>query len=290
MSKALQVISKAPFALSKPPALPPALKGIHALENPEQFVQLTQQMLESPDTTEFDLKRFRVGRGGSTSWTYIKFGEEQTAKELEGVILAIGNRRAFYEKGFGQGGDGAPPDCSSADGITGYGVLPDSALKAFKGGAVKAEDGKTGGAGFNCYDCPFSQWESAVNDDGSPGRGQRCKAARAVYFLESGDNVPSVIVLPPASLGNAKKFVASFIQEGLPLFAVRVKASLEKSVSGGYPHARAVFKMAGKDLKAAQVERDSPWFLFLAQVSEFVKATMLPQFSIQAEDVSGGGD
>lgn len=276
----------APFDLAKPPALPAVLKEMEGLSEPSELVSLTQQMLGSSDTTEFDLLRYRVGRGGSTNWTFEEFGEESTAKELDGVMLATGVRRAFYAEGFGQGGaTGAPPDCASDDAVTGFGILPEEALRAM---GAKAEDGDKakGGKGFSCHDCPFSQFGSAINEDGSAGRGQRCKMARPIYFLGKDERVPSVIVLPPASLGNAKKFLNGFMRTGTPLFGLRVKVALEKHQGGGFPHARATFSLTNGSLQKSLIPKDDKWFAFLMQLSEFVKDSMLPAFKIEAQDVS----
>jgi hypothetical protein len=109
---------------------------------------------------------------------------------------------------------------------------------------------------------------------------------RAIYFLGKDDRVPSVIVLPPTSLGAAKKFLNSFIRAGIPIFGVSVKVSLEKHTGGGFPHSRAVFALGHGKLGKSVIERGSPWFNFLSGLATYVRDQMLPKFEIKVEDIT----
>lgn len=129
---------------------------------------------------EFDLDRVRVPAGGATVF---ETPEGEAVKTIDGILISVGIRRAFWQKSFGDGGN-VPPDCSSTDGLAG--------------------NGEPGG---NCAHCPFNQFGTSLKQDGSQGRGKRCRESRALFVIRAEDRLPLVITAPATSLKNTKKYL-----------------------------------------------------------------------------------
>ena len=128
----------------------------------------------------------KIPTGGMLAWSIPGDGEEpDIEKEIQGVILDHYGVRVYWEAKYGGAGAGGPPDCSSMDCKTGT-----------KYGA--------------CATCKFSQWGTATNADGTPGKGQACKMIHRVYIWMAGREgiFPYLIPLPPTS--GQSKYEGSF--------------------------------------------------------------------------------
>lgn len=159
--------------------------------------------------TVFDLDRVKVPSGGGLAWEIPTLeGKPEIAQTIEGIIVAWRDPRAFWRESFT--GAGNPPDCSSDDGTIGV--------------------GDPGGA---CAPCPYSQWESAVNDDGSPGRGQACKQMRLIFLVRPGELLPTAMFLPPTSLGPMRQFFLRLSSKSMPHYTVVTALELEKKKNAG---------------------------------------------------------
>ena len=71
---------------------------------------------------EFDLDRVSIPGSGAAHWSVPDLnGEPEAVKELEGVVILHGDRRAFWDVPYDESGGGSPPDCNSLDGRSGFG-------------------------------------------------------------------------------------------------------------------------------------------------------------------------
>lgn len=173
--------------------------------------------LQGEQIDEFDLDRVKVPAGGMTVF---QTPEGDTVKEIDGILISIGQRRAYWEKPFGDGGN-VPPDCSSTDGLVGI-----------------------GDPGGNCAHCPFNQFGTAIKQDGSQGRGKRCRESRALFVIRAEDRLPLVITAPATSLKGVKQYLMK-----LPVRrtqAITRFSLVEDKSADGIKYARIVVEYVGK--------------------------------------------
>lgn len=194
----------------------PALAG-----NGADVLATIQQNMGGEEISPFDLTRIKVPAGGTTSWVIEDIDGEQTAKALEGVIVHIARRRAYWPDA---NPSSTPPQCSSLDCVTGIGT-----------------------PGGECEKCPLNQFGSAAKPDGSQGAGKACKETKLLFLLRDGAHLPDVVACPPASLGPLRKFQLSLGSKGLTYFSVVTRLELEKAQSrDGTAYARVRPSVAGR--------------------------------------------
>jgi hypothetical protein len=156
-----------------------------------------------------DLDRVKTPAGGGTAWEIPTLdGKGDIAKELEVIIVAASDVRAYYSDKFN--GDNSPPDCFSSDCITG-----------------------NGDPGGPCDACEFSQWGTAVDDNGEPTGGQACNKRKMMLCIGKDSTLPFVISAPPSSLKSIAKYFMRLAGASLPYYGVVTSLTLEKAKSGG---------------------------------------------------------
>lgn len=182
----------------------PVLAGSHVTET-------IKQNMAGESVSPDDLNRIKVPSGGGTLWTVIDAnGEETGAKELEGIIVHITRRRAYWSSSKLSK---SPPDCSSIDCVNGR-----------------------GSPGGDCESCPFNQFGTAVDDKGNKGRGKACKERKLLFILRQGEVLPDVVSAPPGSLKLLRQYQ---LKLGVPYWSVVTRLTLEKKDSaGGEPFAQ----------------------------------------------------
>ncbi len=162
--------------------------------------------LQGEQISEFDLDRVKVPPGGMTVFQLPGEDGVSHAEEIEGVILHIGIRKAYWSD---PNPSGSPPDCYSTDGIHG-----------------------NGDPGVACASCPFNEFGSAVGPDGKPRKGKRCREMRTILMIRPEDRLPIVVTAPPASI----KGVKQYLLKGLPVFMfqaiTRLTLTADKSSDG----------------------------------------------------------
>lgn len=169
--------------------------------------------LQGEQISEFDLDRVKVPSGGMTVFQLPGNDGQDVAKEIEGIILHIGVRRAYWSD---PNPTGTPPDCYSTDGVHGI-----------------------GDPGVACAACPFNEFGSALGPDGKPRPGKRCREMRTLLMIRPEDRLPIVVTAPPASLKNVKQYLL----KGLPVFMFQAitRLTLESDKSrDGIPYSKLV--------------------------------------------------
>ena len=174
-----------------------------ALVGGGQAVDIIAQNMGGEAVTANDLNRIKVPGSGGTIWTVVDSdGAEQPFKALEGIIVQIARRRAYWPSAAATG---TPPSCASADCITGI-----------------------GDPGGNCERCPCNQFGTAKKKDGSPGRGKACKETKLLFILREGSLLPDVVSAPPGSLKVVRQYQ---LKLGVPYWSVVTALTLEKATS-----------------------------------------------------------
>jgi len=169
-----------------------------------------------------NLEQVKVPSGGNSTWEFTNIdGEEISGKELVGVILEAISSRAYYSVDFATSGGGTPPDCSSADCVTGV-----------------------GSPGGNCSRCPLGQFGSGKNG------GQACSERRRLFlFHEQNDIWPIVLNVPSTSISPLGKYMFKLSRNGKKRSAVETIFTIEKTKSAtGIEYGKIKFEM-GKDVE-----------------------------------------
>ena len=162
--------------------------------------------LAQESISEFDLDRVKIPAGGATVWQVPGLEGISNHEAIEGIIVSISVRRAFWESSFD--GSNTPPDCSSTDGFRGV-----------------------GDPGGECSACPFNEFGSAVKQNGQQGRGKRCQERRIILLIRPEDRLPLAISAPPTSIKNIKQFL---MRLPVPMYqaVVRLELEVDKNADG----------------------------------------------------------
>lgn len=159
---------------------------------------------------EFDLDRVKMPAGGGLAFEVPTLGGVESQKEIVGVIIGHGDRRAYWSKPYGEG-ESVPPDCSSLDAFVG-----------------------NGNPGGNCAKCPMAAFGSKIKPGGAKGRGQACNQRKLLFIIRPTDMLPLVISCAPTSLDSVKKYMLRLASAGKPAYSVITKFTLtqEKNADG----------------------------------------------------------
>jgi len=173
---------------------------------------------------QFDLDKVTVPAGGGISWEVPGLMGHESTPEIEGVIVGWKPVRSLYLTDF-KDNPGVPPNCSSDDGVVGFGDPLGKGIEERR----------------DCATCPMNQWGSAVN-----GPGKRCAERRLLFVLRKNDRIPIMVVIPPTSLKNAKAYFLRLVQNNVPYYGVITGLTLSKVKSkAGITYAQVEFKAKG---------------------------------------------
>lgn len=170
---------------------------------PDETAEIIKEALGGSQLSAGDLDRVKVPSGGGTTWDVPTVDGEVSTKTLEGVIVHVASRRAFWPYTMEDRPDDADgrPECQSFDGETG--------------------DGDPGG---ECAMCPLNEFGSDIK--GGPGKA--CKETRQIFLLTEGDIIPIAITIPPASLANVKTYRLRLARQRLRPSDVVTKLTIAK--------------------------------------------------------------
>lgn len=167
-----------------------------------------------------DMDRVGMPAGGGLQWEIPTLNGEESAKSIEGVIVAHKLIRLYWSKDIDEGGAGNPPDCFSHDSHEGVGT-----------------------PGGQCHRCLLAQWGSAKNGE---GRGQACKLVRQLFVMRQGDILPIAVNLPPSSLQAAKQYLLKLALRGRKFHSVITKFTLERdSNTDGITYSKVKLRPGG---------------------------------------------
>ena len=125
-------------------------------------------------------------------------GEPAPVAELRGIPVAMTSRRSWWPD---PNPSGKPPSCSSRDLVNGQGT--------YGPGSEENPSGK-------CDTCPMSQIGSmSLINPQRKGNASACKEQRLLFVLTDRELLPLMVVVPPGSLQNHKKFGVSLAKRGI---------------------------------------------------------------------------
>lgn len=193
------------------------------LDQPQAMRGMMELITENLGGRKFNVLNLPKIRALKESGMFQVETAEETKNEriLFGVITATRQARIYWGRAYNPGASKAPPACTSQDGFTGV-----------------------GDPGGSCPACPFAQFRSARNPDGSQAQGQACKEMRQLLVLLPGQMLPHRLDVAPTSLQNFDKYTMNLIYANAAYWGVITKLGLEIVHSGGYPVARVTFSMS----------------------------------------------
>lgn len=190
-----------------------------------------------------DLDRIKVPSGGATIWEVPTLDGEVGMKELKGVIIHRGSRRAYWPYPMEErpDDDDGRPVCASVDGLIGVGE-----------------------PGGSCAECPYNEF----NTDIKGGPGKACKETRQLFILTESDILPLVLNIPPGSLANAKAYFLRLLRNQLKPEAVVTVIKLEKAESAGKVKFGRVTFAKGENLSPEAQQRLRDYAAVMAPAME----------------------
>lgn len=210
--------------------------------------------------SEFDIDRVRMPTGGGTTWEVPTLEGVTSTQEIEGIIIAWFNRRAYWAGKYSGGNE--PPQCSSLDGVTGV-----------------------GDPGGDCAQCPFAQFGSSQNPE-SPNA-QACKQVRQLFVLTPEAMLPTVITLPATSLKPIRSYMFRLTSASIPHTGIITKFSLEKDKSAtGYDYAKVVLT-AGERLSVEARDKVREYATALMPAFQRVQVIATDVAEVEVSDMEG---
>lgn len=162
------------------------------------------------------LTRIKLPTGGMTAFMVEELEGQQVHQHLDVILVAIkGRQKAWWSTGLEESGGGAPPSCTSSDGMTGFGN--------------NTLDPDAGEGNHSCNECPWGKFGSAR----SGGQGKDCKDFSVLFFFREGSRIPSVMTVPATSLKALQNYVLRLIDNGKRFEGVVTRISLVPATSAG---------------------------------------------------------
>jgi hypothetical protein len=184
-------------------------------ENVENMVKVLRQNVGRSGASTLDLPRIKVTAGDTLLFKLTSPDGDETAKELEGIIVAWRLRRLYWKQAQASG-QKKPPDCVSQDSLTGV-----------------------GDPGGECNRCPYAEFGSAA-----VGRGQACKQIRQLLLMCPGNNPPYLVTVPPTSLKSCNGYFMKLGWRRLMHWGVVTQIKLEKAENeAGIAYGRMLFSL-----------------------------------------------
>ena len=190
-----------------------------APEEREQFAEVMRENLAGEHITDRDLERVVLPAGGARQWEVPTIDASEYQDTIEGIIIHRTFPRAYWETNLDDSGSKTPPDCSSPDGVKGF-----------------------GNPGGDCHSCPFNQWGSAER-----GNGKACKEKQMLFVLRTSDLLPMVVQVPSTSLQQVKNHFLRLASHNPPhkFYHTITQLTLEKVEANPFDYSRIVLRSSG---------------------------------------------
>jgi hypothetical protein len=178
-------------------------------QNPNEIVESFVENYEGEEVTKNDIfVKISTPKGDDAAWTVETENGKEVLDELTGVILYIGNERAYFEGDYDDPDASHIPLCTSEDGKTGYPTRDSD----FPGG--------------DCTTC-------AKKDFGPNGELPECSNRKPIYAYipEVNEGLPCRIDVTPTSFKQLADFRRKTSQFNLKFWDCETRFSMTKGKS-----------------------------------------------------------
>jgi hypothetical protein len=189
-----------------------------ALTEEEQSIQsLIQQEIQNiMETHAIDFRPAKIGIVHRDK--KFKTVDDRLSNTISGVILVAQKTRGYWENE----GDKSPR-CSSINGLQGK----------YKSGDLQSPEMSD----RVCANCPLNCFGSAEK-----GQGKACKEMRRLFIVEDGDNLPSILNIPPTSIKAFDTYVSGLLTKGKAPLVVETTFRLEGAQGVGFDYSKVTFE------------------------------------------------
>ena len=198
-------------------------------EELEEVMTALSENLAGQTLTDRDLPRYTVPSGGIEVWPVQGPEKMEYHEALEGIIIHLTTPRAYWSKNL-EDSSRTPPDCSSPDGLTGY-----------------------GDPGGDCLTCVFNKWGSDPK-----GHGKACREHRFLFMLTADNLLPTVVQIPPTSIDTVKKYSVALATKAKHQWQVVTALKLQKVDADPFPYSKVI------PVEVAQVPKE-----LIARLSQY---------------------
>jgi hypothetical protein len=237
-----------------PTTATPAIKtitdhGIEALTcDMTEIMEAMEFNLGSSGMSDLDLTRITVPPGGQPMWVSETLAGPVATPALTGVIVLSRDERKYWSTPLAGESTRTPPDCASFDGIYGIGT-----------------------PGGECASCALNVWAS----DGSGGKGKACGEYRNLFMLRGAGKMPDLVVIPPTSLGNARKYMSRLMGSGIKYSKCITSLTLaSQKNAAGQPYSEVRFHMEGL-LNPHDAEQAMHFNTFIQKLAQARRQTLI---------------
>lgn len=191
-----------------------------------------QQALTDYGLGQFDLPKLPVPQGGSTTWEMESLEGTIESKEIEVILVKVKlGLRQYYPEDGDDSDVGKAPDCSSRDGINGFGIRSHQDDEA----TVQA-----------CATCSLGTW-------GANGDKPACGTYGVAMVLMPGSLLPHMLKVPVTSIHSKdpktpglKDYLKKLINGGKTVDSVLTKITLNPQSAGKNKWSTMVFAYGGE--------------------------------------------
>lgn len=185
------------------------------MEQREICVFLKEQAAATTEGVQLRLPVIKILHAGANSFELPRTGDDEdgpVVREFEGVILDKTLGKLYWRESYG-GGQGGPPDCASANGLTPYTTNPINP---------------------RCTSCKLNKFGSGVDNQGQPTRGKACRDVRRLYLKVDGYNLPLQLSVSAANIKVLDTYLTDLVNQGRQIGTVitRFKAVEAKNAAG----------------------------------------------------------
>ena len=218
-----------------------------------EFNQIIQENFGGSRLTLADLDKIKIPSGqGAAVWSIPSAieGDEDTTKELAGILIGWADKKSWWHKTFNESGGKEQPDCKSNDMVHGLGnpnmILNQKEQALVAEGKANAQaravviPDTDGQKGYLCATCPHNVFGSAAQ-----GGGKSCQDKRFILMMLKDSVMPILIRVPATSINNIKQYFKRLAGSRTSYLGVLTAFTLLK-VEGKIPYYTIVPKAVRK--------------------------------------------
>lgn len=177
---------------------------------------LLENLGDVSDIDFADLDRAHLPSGSSKTFNVITAEGEQSAAELEGIILLRAKGRSYWKDKYD--GSNMLPDCISVDMFNGI-----------------------GDPGGKCGRCPKNEWGSARE-----GNGKACSEIHTLIIAGTDEISPLFVLrVTPGSLKNLRQYLTRLATKGRTHYSVVTRFSLTQTTSDSITYSQLTLALVG---------------------------------------------